>query len=97
MRLIDADALIKDVGQQLDFLYSLEIDELMEYGRIIHNGMIQELKRMPTIDAEPVVRCKDCKHVIPYESGGFNCLTCPNVDRDVDENWYCADGEREEE
>lgn len=44
-----------------------------------------------------LVRCKDCKYVIPYESGGFNCLTCPNVDRDVDENWFCADGERRED
>lgn len=52
-----------------------------------------EVDNAPTIDAEPVVRCKDCKYVIPYESGGFNCLSCPNVDRDVDENWFCAYGE----
>ena len=56
-----------------------------------------EINNAPTIDAEPVVRCKDCKYVIPYESGGFNCLTCPNVDRDVDENWFCAYGERKTE
>lgn len=53
-RLIDADALIEGVKQLVDFLYSFEVDELVECGRIIHNGIIQEVKMMPTIDAEPV-------------------------------------------
>lgn len=44
-------------------------------------------------DLVEVVRCKDCVHAISYESGGYNCLTCPNVDMDVDADWFCADGE----
>lgn len=59
------------------------------------NEIIDKLNEMD--DTEPVVRCKDCKYVIPYESGGYNCLTCPNVGSDVDENWFCADGERSED
>lgn len=55
-----------------------------------HEAVFMAIK---ALEVEPVVRCKDCKYVIPYESGGFNCLSCPNVDRDVDENWFCADGE----
>ena len=69
---------------------ALPYDEFLNH-RIV---MWEDIERSKTIDAVPVVRCKDCKYVIPYESGGFNCLTCPNVDRDVDENWFCAYGEK---
>ena len=72
---------------------ALPYDEFLNH-RIV---MWEDIERSKTIDAVPVVRCKDCKYVIPYESGGFNCLTCPNVDRDVDENWFCAYGERKTE
>ena len=79
MRLIDAD----EFRERIDH-YPAEIRDIAK----------KELRYVKTIEAEVVVRCKDCKYVIPYESGGFNCLTCPNVDRDVDENWFCADGEK---
>lgn len=69
---------------------ALPYDEFLNH-RIV---MWEDIERSKTIDAVPVVRCKDCKYVIPYESGGFNCLTCPNVDRDVDENWFYAYGEK---
>ena len=44
------------------------------------------LDKMPTIDAVPVVRCKDCKH-------RFKDSWCEYVD---DDNFYCAYGERKE-
>ena len=44
------------------------------------------LDKMPTIDAVPVVRCKDCKH-------RFKDSWCEYVD---DDNFYCARGERKE-
>ena len=44
------------------------------------------LYKMPTIDAVPVVRCKDCKH-------RFKDAWCEYVD---DDNFYCARGERKE-
>lgn len=93
MRMIDADALIEDIKHGL---WDWETVNGIE-SRTVLEQTIQDIKNEPTIDAEPVVRCKDCKYVIPYESGGFNCLTCPNVDRDVDENWFCAYGERKTE
>ena len=84
MRLIDADKIMADIA-------SAERSTSKDY---ILLTIARYIRIQPTIDAEVVVRCKDCKYVIPYESGGFNCLTCPNVDRDVDENWFCADGEK---
>ena len=46
------------------------------------------------IDAVPVVRCKDCKH---HEDEEIGMVYCPNaLGGWVAENWFCADGEREE-
>ena len=44
-------------------------------------------QQRPTIDAVPVVRCKDCKH-------RFEDSWCEYVDDD--DNFYCARGERKE-
>lgn len=41
----------------------------------------------PTIDAVPVVRCKECKH-----KGGFGCPWWKG--EDIPTDWYCANGER---
>ena len=45
------------------------------------------LDKMPTIDAVPVVQCKDCKH-------RFKDSWCEYVDDD--DSFYCAMGQREE-
>lgn len=54
----------------------------------------------PTIDAVPVVRCKDCRYgqyctdgkttyqCFKWNSGEFGMLH--------EQNWFCADGERKE-
>jgi hypothetical protein len=53
----------------------------------------------PTIDAVPVVRCKDCKHYKSYGPGldGFEsfgkCLYI-NMDVDMPVGGYCCYGER---
>lgn len=55
--------------------------------RLIHNAV----DNAPTIDAEVVVRCKDCKY--HYDGCVHFCnwfgLDCPN-----DLDFYCAYGER---
>ena len=44
----------------------------------------------PTVDAVPVIRCKDCKH---WAKGlGW----CNITDLDVEPNFYCAYAERKE-
>ena len=49
----------------------------------------------PTIDAVPVVRCKDCIH--SYDDLCGLCCTCgPYVDCVVQPEFYCADGKRKE-
>lgn len=85
-RLIDADAL-KDWS---------EIVPLTCDGGIDINDFDEKLKSMPTVDAVPVVRCKDCKN--RYSS-------CPMITIHptgsiifrAQDDWFCFMGERKEE
>ena len=82
MRLIDADALIARLKK--DPLFRL----------VEQYGITGVIEAEPTIDAVPVVRCKDCKYITYYY------CTCPHWDSDqyiypeVDENDFCSYGER---
>ena len=68
-----------------------------------------DIARFPTVDAAPVVRCKNCKHRPtirePYENGfdlDFPDERCPCHVEDgwyswmPDDDWFCANGERKE-
>ena len=77
-RLIDADAFLKDI------LTAGIGKTIIEYSESNIGYMI---RKRPTIDAVPVVRCKDCKH-------RFKDSWCEYVDDD--DNFYCARGERKE-
>ena len=82
MRLIDADmadvVIIYDKGNEL-----MQVSAVREYTK----RQKAFLDKFPTIDAVPVVRCKDCKH-------RFKDSWCEYADDD--DNFYCAYGERKE-
>lgn len=50
---------------------------------------------IPTIDAVPVVRCKNCECWYPEEDDEYG--HCRKHDFWTPESWYCADGERRED
>ena len=51
-------------------------------------------KEMQTVDAVPVVRCKDRKY---HEDEEIGMVYCPNAFGGwVRENWFCADGKWKE-
>ena len=77
-RLIDADAFLKDI------LTAGIGKTIIEYSESDIGYMI---RKRPTIEAVPVVRCKDCKH-------RFEDSWCEYVDDN--DNFYCARGERKE-
>lgn len=62
MRLIDADETIINFGFEWDDI-SPTRDEFVAF-----------LKKQPTIDAVPVVRCKDCKHLYD-EMDDYCCMS----------------------
>ena len=79
MRLIDADALkTKAIRCETFKLYDTPI--------FLKAVGTKEIDKAPTIDAVPVVRCKDCKY--------FKTRLCENENNHDD--WFCADGERKD-
>ena len=76
MRLIDADA-IKEKSYYSEDGY-LVVD-------------VPDIDDAPTIDAVPIVRCKDCKYGIDWD-GRLGCKW--HGFYQTEQNWFCADGER---
>lgn len=71
----------------------IDADDLiyMEYGGI-EFVPTEFIKDAPTIDAVPVVRCKDCKYKEDEEPG---MVYCQNQKGGwVREDFFCADGKR---
>lgn len=55
MRLIDADRLFDSIYDNVSAPYEESVAAKEE--------CLREIKDAPTVDAVPVVRCKDCKHL----------------------------------
>lgn len=77
MRLIDADALLNDMSGCCN---------RSQFGRSTAKMCV---RRAPTIDAEPVIRCRDCFHFKP--SG-----ECNNTGSSVTPDDFCSYGKRNE-
>lgn len=107
MRLIDADALLDEAMDR--YCKECEKRKGIKNGkwRIIYeigeapcracevDDMKAELEDAPTIDAVPVIRCKECKHN-PKESW-FSCpMSHLSTDQRPDNAW-CWKGERKED
>lgn len=84
MRLID--------GEELEHLFNEQIERGATDAFDAFDDALQDT---PTVDAEVVVRCKDCKH--SWEDlGGLTCSHGVCVDCVVLGDFYCANGERKE-
>lgn len=92
MMLIDADYLQKALSVFCDYEHG---NKHFLFGIETAREIIADA---PTIDAVPVVRCKDCKYRDPEDKkcdhGG---LVHQNVPFAVADDHFCADGERRED
>lgn len=90
-RLIDADAILQaDENSDKMLVLGSGKSLVMAYALIK-----KKVENAPTVDAVPVVRCKDCKH---HENEEIGMVYCPNqIGGWVGENWFCADGERKDD
>ena len=52
----------------------------------------EKIRALPTVDAVPVVRCKDC--LWRHDDSSPTWLPC--MERETPDDWFCADGERKE-
>lgn len=82
MRLIDADALIEFI-----------VEEAQDLRTLSTKTVGQAISKTPTIDAVPVIRCKDCKKFVVEEGQAY----CLDMFGQCDENGFCAWAERKEE
>lgn len=92
MRLIDADAL----KTKAETIQTIDCWHMRTEEQAV---LVEHIDNAPTIDAVPVVRCKDCKHCeyawnrIPTEQA----WVCYKLGIDVEQDWFCADGERKDD
>ena len=94
MRPIDADAFLKDI------LTAGIGKTIIEYSESDIGYMI---RKRPTIDAVPVVRCRECKYSRINHLMKKDILSCENIDVCGEEylfernpNDFCSYGERKE-
>lgn len=84
MRLIDADAILK-ADENSDKALVLGSGKSLE---IAYALLKKKVEDAPTVDAEDVVRCKDC-----YQSVVIgDVLYCTYWRKNTDENGYCHEG-----
>lgn len=104
MRLIDADAFVAEINSRIkaaiEWAKECEMKEdiTIRAEQAIATFCEASLtaKKMPTIDAVPVVRCKDCKYAETIENEDIYCHSYGGVLTNNPE-WYCASGERQAE
>ena len=106
MRLIDGDALIEKFNEKTDMAECL-VDARTAERFATFCALADAVEEMPTVDAEVVVRCKDCKYsMLPSELtqryGVPGTLTCHNRyspcnRRNVGGNDFCSYGERKDD
>lgn len=78
-------------------IHDITIDEFAEYdhegiGYLIGTGRVDVMDEQPTIDAVPVVRCKDC-YWWEHKNDEIQGL-CRLSKAHPTGKWYCADGTR---
>ena len=102
MRLIDADRLNKPIYAEEDNItgYGMSYDEICGYNDGIDIAW-NKIEQAPTIDAVPVVRCRECKHlnVVNRKELYAHCPKTNTVflpfELDTREH-FCSLGERKE-
>ena len=99
MRLIDANKVVKNIVAERDKIprtitdaaYELGTEKPYHAGDQMRGGIRKALRcieQAPTVDAVPVVRCRECKHL------GF-CGDATNLEA-MGFYGYCSRGERKE-
>lgn len=111
MRLIDADAFenyvydewIKNEISNGDWIQFREWlkdqDSIVEFDGKINEVIVKgEKYYKPTIDAVPVVRCRECKYMTEHydTDGNSPYWTCSEWDSGTDYDGYCHYGERKD-
>ena len=91
-RLIDADVAIENIEEWLDSVGTAMIGKGLSYtGELM--GCIEDA---PTVDAVPVVRCRECIAYTPVDDNTGKCVFLIGEHQYVVPDGYCYLGERKE-
>lgn len=89
-RLINAETLVEYKASG--------ISDLTEWQKGWNDAIDTIMGETPTVDAEPVVRCKDCTRYVPFKDVDGACLAHnKGVLIIMSQNGYCNLGERRED
>ena len=91
MRLIDADALIEKFNEKTDMVECL-VDARTAERFATFCALADAVEEMPTVDAEVVVRCKDCIYYDRNHNEVAEWMRCTHNHIDVSDYWYCKSG-----
>lgn len=69
--------------------------EMYSRAKQFYYGLKGIVENAPTVDAVPVVRCKDCKYYDPEDWGGITCKADGGMTYPYDDS-FCSQGERRE-
>ena len=91
-RLIDADAMLNEFLKRYT---EMERNRNLVFAACeIKQDFADMISDFPTVDAVEVVRCRECKY---HEEEGIDMVYCPNmIGGWVENEWFCANGERKE-
>ena len=98
MRLIDADkfeAILSSaitIQKSTAIFLSVEEDEFVQMEMKAYRDIYNGIKKEPTIDAVPIIRCRDCK--LRECEGQSEMIVCGKDGFSHPADWFCADGER---
>ena len=93
MRLIDANALMAYFEEQ----YNLAMDDPDPVSGYVMSALrccTEHFKTIPTVDALPVVRCKDCKNISPSVTPMRETVWCREFRAYMPCDGFCSYGER---
>lgn len=99
MRAIDATLLESKINEFIaDNVNDIKHQQHREGTKYAVKQIRKIIQDVPTLDVQPVIKCKDCRHAILTSDG--MCKYCTSgifvTELYVDGDFYCANAERKE-
>ena len=96
MRLIDAEALMKNIDEQLASHDGLDMFDKETVYLIGVNDVVSYIVTATTVDAVEVIRCKDCKWSYWQDETEwtYEGLYCRQYEASMNDDGYCSRGEK---
>ena len=96
MRLIDADALIEKFNEKANMAECL-IDARTAERFATFCALADAVEEMPTVDAVPVIRCKDCTFGHYIDHGHMHCLHPCGLTTNMTDDFFFFFEQKQEE